>query len=189
MNCLLLINRLLSQPDAAIRNKDAIVDEMRKFTEAFADPRQSMDNGNNNIDELRPLLQLIRDSISTDLEILTARVIKILLRKPENRARMGKQGVLCIVRALTRQLTEITSSAAEIGNVVLNTCYNGDNVQFFLDECGLPPLIHLLLSQDMNVIASALGALQGICFVTNGRYAIRKQANVGAFETEIYIYI
>ena len=178
MDCLLLVNRLLSQPDAAVRNKDAILNEMLKFTEAFADPRQNFGTSSGNADELRPLLLLIRESISTDLEILAVRMIKILLRKPENRTRMGKYGVTCIVRALTRQLSEITSSAAEIGNVVLNTCYNGDNVQFFLDECGLPPLLHLLFSEDMNVIASALGALQGICFVSNGRSAVRRQANV-----------
>ena len=92
---------------------------------------------------------------------------------------MGRMGMQLLVGALQRQAQCQTSAAAELGNVVINTCYNGSaNVRLFIDCGGLPPLLHLLRTKDINVVQSVLGALQGICFVPYGRQYVREDAGV-----------
>ena len=178
-------NRILSQPDATTRNKEALLLALQAFSDTFVDPETKFGK-QNEADNLKPLLSLIMHDIPIDIEILAAKVIKILLRKPQNRVTLGRSGVGSIVRALHRQEERLTSSAAEIGNVVLNTCYEGDNIDSFIEENGIPPLLNLLYSNDDKVIASALGAIQGLCFISSGRRAIRSVPNVTLMYITIY---
>eukprot|EP01041_Mallomonas_annulata_P004668 gene4668-9258_t len=175
MENLASMNRLLSQPDPASRHKTALMNAMQQFTDQYANPNVNM-GSTREADDMRPLLAVLRGPLPGDFEVLIAKVIKILLRKPINRTLMGKHGVLCIVKALMRQTEHRSIAATEIGNVVLNTCYNGDNVQLFIDEGGFPHLLKLLLSRDTSLQASVLGAIQGICFVPIGRQAIRQDS-------------
>jgi hypothetical protein len=103
-----------------------------------------------------------------------------LLRKPVNRDIVGKLGMRCIVRSLMRQAQRVTVATAEIGNVTLNCCYSGSNVVLLIEEGGLEPLMQLLRCRDFSVQASALGALQSVCFVSWGRRALLSDASVMA---------
>lgn len=110
-------------------------------------------------------------------------MLKILLRKEVNRRGLGRMGVQLLVGALERQAAAASASpaAAELGNVVINTCYNGDSNVRTLIECnGLPPLLQLLRARDLDVVQSVLGALQGICFVPFGRQHVRADFEVCA---------
>jgi len=169
MEILLNVNRLVNQPQAEVRQKDAIISAMESFISTFASPQSNMGSEYEQ-DDMRPLLTFIRlSTLPVEVEVLTAKCLKILLRKQLNRTLIGKQGIISIIKTLVRQTENKTSAVAEIGNVVVNTCYNGDNVQLFLDEGGLPPLTKLLQSRDPVVQSSILAALQGICYVPIGR--------------------
>ncbi len=191
MDHLVSINKLLSQPEAAIlKNKATIIDAMSSFVEIFANPNAIV-GSNKNPDEIRHLLSLLRESfIPPELEIMTAKVVKILVRKSINRLSLGKSGMNCIIKALIRQTERRSIATAEIGNVILNTCYNGDNVQLFIDEGGFPYLMKLLriYHDSTSIQASILGAIQGMCYVRSGRQIIHDQ-EVGCKYIYIYIYI
>lgn len=166
------VNKLLSQPNALVRNFDALVESISTFLSQYDDIACNFGN-HSSADDIKPLLTSLRENMPAKLEILVARMIKMLLRKQINRNSINKQGILAVVCALQRQVANRTIAAAEIANVVLNTCYDGANVVSFLEEGGMPLLLRLLETRDENVQASVLGAIQGVCFVPLGRQAVR----------------
>lgn len=174
MENLVILNRLLCQPEAIMRHKSEILNVLEAFTDHFSDPSKKL--GSNDSDDMRSLYCILRTASPHDVELLCARMIKILLRKTGNRTVIGAFGMSSIVKALLRQSERLTPPAAELGNVVLNACYisENDNIRLFLEEGGLPPLLTLLRSRDVKVQGSALGALQGICYVQYGRQALRQ---------------
>jgi hypothetical protein len=197
MEVITLINRLISQPDGLSRNRDALKTHLEGFCEACADPSSTASSDMMEVaDELKPLLGTLGGAgggggsgaaatadIPVELEILVARTLRILLRKASNRDGLGKFGIKCIVRTVIRQTQRLTAAAAEVGNVVLNACYNGANVAAYVEEGGVPPLLRLLRSRDLAVQASVLGALQSVCYVSYGRHSI---AHDQAVRTSIF---
>jgi len=185
MEFLKQLNKLLQQPNSIVRNYENLLALTKEFTESFEDPTLLFGDIDV-VDDLRPIISnLLRkndngaSTIPIELELLGARIIKILLRKPINRSNFGKYGVSATVHALKRQVDDRTIASVEICNIILNCCYEGSNVNLYIDEGGLEPLVLLLKStRDMRLQSSALGALQGICFVPLGRQTVR-------FDTEI----
>jgi hypothetical protein len=64
----------------------------------------------------------------------------------------------------------------EICNLLLNAVYDGKNVPLLIEADGVRPLFAFLDSSQHKVQSSALGAIQGICFVALGRHTIRSSA-------------
>lgn len=93
------VNRLISQPNGLIRNHDFLVRELTIFNDQFADPLK--DTGPD-LDEMKPLFTTLDMQLPVDLELLIARMLKILLRKSANRDGVGKFGIKCIIRSLLR---------------------------------------------------------------------------------------
>jgi hypothetical protein len=180
MEYLSAFNRLIAQPNALTRNREAIVENGLAFSKEYEDPNKIA--GDPTIPEdMRPLFNLLRTaSLPVDIEILTARMIKILLRKMANRMSIGAFGMSSILSALHRQASGANRNAAasEIGSMVLNTCYDGANVLEFLEGGGVPLLVNMLRSRDPGIQVSVLGALQGVCFVPSGRQIVRQDADV-----------
>lgn len=176
MERLLIINRLLSQPDGLNRNFDTLLHEMKLFVECFNSPLVECPQENQ---ELRPLLVSLEEDIPVEIEIYIAKIIKILLRNPLNRRSLGKSGILSIIKSLIRHTRNIRGIiTGEIGNVALNACYNGENVDLFIELGGVEPLCFLLLVNDLNIIPCVLGAIQGICYIPAGRIIIRRNFQV-----------
>lgn len=177
MQHLAAINRLIGQPNGAERHYLDLLVAAGSFHSTFQDPSNAVFPNPHQADELRPILSALSNtsSMEADLEVLLSKVLKILLRKEANRKGMGRLGMQMLVSALERQTRCQTLAAAELGNVVINTCYNGDaNVRIFIECNGLPPLFVLLRSRDVNITQSVLGALQGICYVPYGRQFVRE---------------
>lgn len=177
MSFLVQINRLISLPNGIMENK---VNICRLVTEFVNEDESGNAVGSaNGVDEMRPLLAILRTGAPGEFEVLFARILKILLRRQVNREALGKQGITCVIHSLTRQVTEIGTAATEIGNMLLNAFYHQANVSLFVAEGGLPPLISLLrVSIDHNVLASVLGAMQGVCFTRQGKVAFRSEKEV-----------
>mmetsp|Transcript_19561 Transcript_19561/g.36447 ORF Transcript_19561/g.36447 Transcript_19561/m.36447 type:complete len:325 (+) Transcript_19561:146-1120(+) len=174
MEHLALINRLIGQPNGAERHDRQLLEEARAFHGHFQNPALAA-FPSSQPDELRPILSALTAPMAVDLEVYLCKVVKILLRKESNRKSLGRLGMQLLVGALNRQLHCRTSAAAELGNVVINSCYDGDvNVRTFVDCNGLSALLQLLRTKDMDLLQSVLGALQGICFVPVGRQHVRQ---------------
>jgi hypothetical protein len=175
MSRLLVINRLLSQPNGLDRNSEPLMCEMKSFIDRY----QTSMEISTDCEELRPLLTALEIDVSVDLEVYLAKVIKILFRSPSNRKGIGKSGMISIIRSLNQHARcQRGVATGEIGNVVLNACYNGENVDLFVELGGIDPLCTLLLCCDTGVIGCILGALQGICYVPTGRFAFRRNHQV-----------
>lgn len=176
MERLLVINRLLSQPDGLNRNMETLLNEMKLFVECFGSPLIECPQESQ---ELRPLLVSLESDIPNEIEIYIAKMLKILLRNQLNRRSLGKPGILSIIRSLCRHSRNVRGIATgEIGNVALNSCYNGENVDLFIELGGIEPLCMLLMVNDPNIIPCILGAIQGICYVPAGRIIIRRNFQV-----------
>lgn len=174
------INNLLNQPNTFSRNLDSILILGNQIIKDHEDTNVLF--GESNVtDELRPILAAISGTeannvVPFEADLVLIRILKVLLRKPANRLSLGRNELTTLVRALTRlQVERRNAAVAELCNVVLNSCYDGANVQSFIELDGLKPLIALLRSRDVIVQASTLGVLQGLSFVPSGRQKIRQE--------------
>lgn len=184
------INALLNQPNTFQRNLEQLVLLSQKFVSLYEAP--GCDNGDGSLsDELRPMLATMSDpsaTIPVEMELILSSILKILLRKSSNRLALGKAGMTSILRSLNRILTERNIKAtAELCNAVLNTCYDGVNVQFLIELDGVSLLMKLLNSRDTELITSALGALQGLCYEPRGRQSVRQDLKV-SIKTSYFIH-
>eukprot|EP01038_Epipyxis_sp_PR26KG_P004728 gene4728-6633_t len=174
------INSSLNQPQALTRNKTVIQQLCEQFVRQY-EHTDTICGSELQADELRPLLgSLSMDGTSTsvipiELELIMVKTLKILLRKMANRLSLGKAGVTSILQILQRQLTQRNlTSLCEMCNTVLNACYNGVNVQHFIELDAMRLLLACLRSQEYKLQSSALGAIQAFCYVAPGRQSIRQ---------------
>ena len=93
--------------------------------------------------------------------------LKILSRKQPNRLLFGPEGLQAVLRVLSAPLS--TKIAAEGANVLLNICYEVQNVLELLETPGVQQLILFLSEDDEDLQANAAGAIQSICFQEQGR--------------------
>lgn len=177
MNQLLtVINKLLSKPFASTRLKEELMARGTDFAEHFASSQSISES--KDADDLKPLLSFLREDLSTDLEIIFSRILKMLLAKKANRDALGRVGIVNIIFLLRRQVKQLTSAAMEICGAILNSCYSSDNGQIFIDEGGMPLLFRLILVRDIAVRLSTLGAIQVLCFLPSGRQIMRQDSEV-----------
>lgn len=95
--------------------------------------------------------------------------LKILSRKQPNRLLLGGAGGLHAVLVVLA-LPLPTKVAAEGANVLLNACYEVQNVLALLETPGVQQLILFLTEEDDEELqANAAGAIQSICFQEAGR--------------------
>jgi hypothetical protein len=183
MGSLLQLNGLLNQPNTFERNLLHIVTVAQAFLVEFEN-KDSIVGDPNSPDEIRPILATIGDPsirIPVEVDIMIASILKVLLRKAPNRLALGKYGMTAIIKSINRiQAAKNVSAAAEMCNVILNTCYDGINVQMLIELDGVTPLLRFLKSKEVTVLCSALGALQGLCYVPRGRQTVRQNPAVGS---------
>ncbi|KAL2651400.1 hypothetical protein R1flu_019528 [Riccia fluitans] len=98
--------------------------------------------------------------------------LKVLSRKQHIRKAIGKEGIKSLIRHLNNS-KHINKLAAESANVILNICYEKENVHDVLECGGTATLVSFLSSDDDELQANAAGALQSICFQPEGRRAVR----------------
>lgn len=103
-------------------------------------------------------LIIIKDDETIIYLILST--LKILSRKSENR----KNIQFSVIDAICTVLNSPKNNriACEASNVILNICYEKENVKTAI-ECGcIPPLIAFLTSSDSFLQSAAAGAIQSI---------------------------
>jgi hypothetical protein len=175
------LNSLLNQPNTFERNLGQVVLHAQAFICAY-ECKDSIVGDGDKSDDIRPILATVGDPcarIPIEIELTIATILKVLLRKARNRVCLGKYGMDAIIKSLNRiQAAKNVPAAAEMCNVILNTCYEGGNVQLLIELDGVAPLLRFLKSKEVAVLCSSLGALQGLCYVPRGRQSIRQNSKV-----------
>lgn len=184
VDCLTQVNALLNQPNTFSRNSEHIICLVSLFLDSYEHLDAAVYGDNTHTDELRPLLATIGDPtaiIPLEVDIVLAKMMKVILRKGPNRASLGKNGMSSIIKSIHRIQTQSADNiiaAAEMCNAILNACYDEANVKMLIEQDGVRPILRFLKYDDTAVIAGALGVLQGVCYVPVGRQFVRQDRKV-----------
>lgn len=154
---------------------------LRDFVDANEDARTSPNYRSETRDEMRAVFDLLASpECARDEEVCVyaLKFLKIASRKEPNRRAFGRHGVAAVLRPLR----DPTSArvAAEASNVILNACYEKENVEHVLECGGAEPLVRLVSHDAEPVRANALGAVQSVCFRKTGRAKVRELGGVAA---------
>ena len=173
---------LRSDPRVTATRPVKLANVLGAFVSANEDASRSANFASQQPDDLDDVVQLVSSPsamASDDVALRVLKTLKILSRKFENRVRLGE----LVVPDLVRVLSEDGRPAAVLGeaaNVVLNVCYERENVQRIISAGGVPPLIALLASEELDLQANAAGAIQSICFQSEGRSYVREMGAIPA---------
>eukprot|EP01023_Acetabularia_acetabulum_P018389 TRINITY_DN19287_c1_g1_i1.p1 TRINITY_DN19287_c1_g1~~TRINITY_DN19287_c1_g1_i1.p1 ORF type:complete len:341 (-),score=14.82 TRINITY_DN19287_c1_g1_i1:176-1198(-) len=112
------------------------------------------------------------------LVLLLLKVLKILCRNDKNRRYVSDEAIRTMILWMTHRGKNSVDDeiATESANVLLNLCYQRENVNRCIKCQGLPLLLECLKDESNNrhkLRRSAAGAIQSICFQKKGRVAIR----------------
>lgn len=167
--------------DLRIQRPVRIQNALQAFIAANEDARSSPNFANQGPDSIEGIIRVFASPVIIENDELAVRVLKtlkILSRKYENRVRLGEIIVGDLVRVLNH--CTVSTTLGEAANVVLNICYERENVQRIIDGGGVPPLVRLLASDNPELQANAAGAIQSICFQAEGRTYVRELGAIPA---------
>ena len=154
---------------------------LRDFVDANEDARTSPNYRSKTRDEMRAVFDLVASpECARDEEVCAyaLKFLKIASRKEHNRRAFGRHGVAAVLRPLRDPIS--ARVAAEASNVILNACYEKENVEHVLECGGAEPLVRLVSHDAEAVRANALGAVQSVCFRKTGRAKVRELGGVVA---------
>lgn len=180
------VHKLLTSANPGQRllpaRKEPVLSMLRDFVTANEDPRVSPNYRDQRPDEMDGIFKLMSTpecAADEEVSLYALKVLKILSRKQENRQNFGRRGL----NAVLRLLIDPSSSrvAGEGSNVILNVCYEKENVDAILMCGGVEPLVRFLGErEDPDLQANAAGAIQSICFQEKGRVSVRDLDGVPA---------
>jgi len=130
-------------------------------------------------DDLSPILSALlyttesKNVHNSKFLLMLMKLLKILSRKVENRVGIPERSFQALISQLQHVNTKI---ATEIASVLLNACYEPENVEIVLSNGGGPALTKCLESSDEELQACAAGAIQSITYQVRGRNFFEKSA-------------
>ncbi|GBG65326.1 hypothetical protein CBR_g50362 [Chara braunii] len=157
-----------------VKRADTLLRLCEGFVDANEDPSTSPNFRSLDLDPIHrftPFLTEMADLGNEQVAIMLLRVIKILSRKKRNRLAMDDALIAAVLKFL--HLGRSPKICAEGANVILNACYERENVEVVLRHNGASPLVKFLNSDNKDLQANAAGALQSICFQSKGRGVVR----------------
>ncbi|GAX84906.1 hypothetical protein CEUSTIGMA_g12327.t1 [Chlamydomonas eustigma] len=167
---------LICTKDKRILEEDRrseLLDLLRAFVQPNENPNLSSNFNIPGADPVHVFIEiLLQRSVQKDAEAvhLLLRSLKILSRKQDNRCIIGADGIMAVLLSLSPPLTP--KIAAEGANVLLNVCYEPQNVSALLNTTGVQQLVGFLSDDDPDLQANAAGAIQSICFQPLGRQRV-----------------
>lgn len=185
---------LLNQPNFQLTQKDRIVQMGQEFINIFTVDQTSNRDGDNNgysgsipscPTELKSILASISmvefDRSNEIVELILLTVAKLLLRSHDNRSSLAKPGMELILKILHQRLRlrKAGTIIAETCGIILNACYDTDNVDHLCEtNNGVLMLLNCIHHREEQIVATALGALQAVCFAPMGRRTFRQNLEV-----------
>jgi hypothetical protein len=173
---------LASDPRVSLQRPVKLANILQQFVLANEDASRSANFANQQPDDLNEIVGLVSNPEamkSDEVAVRVLKTLKILSRKFENRSRLGELIVVDVVRVL-REEGRSSAVMGEAANVILNICYEKENVQRVISAGGVPSLIALLSATELDLQANAAGAIQSICFQADGRSYVREMGAIPA---------
>ena len=165
--------------------REQVARTLREFVDANEDARASPNLRDERRDELGGITSLLTDGDlpgDQDLALLALKTLKILSRKEDNRRRFGRELCRAVVRLALTHPRASHAVTAEGANVVLNACYEKENVEHVLECGGVEPLVRRVADtgESWRCRSAAAGAVQSVCFQAPGRCRVRDCDGVAA---------
>ena len=161
--------------DVVADNPHGLEDLANEFYQENADPNTSPNFQLDDADDYSLLMDLLDDrrvESNPSLTLCLLRILKVLSRKAVNRANIEEEDVTTVTKYLQSPRTR--AIASEIANVVLNICYEKQNVIMLIKANGVPPLRDFLRNDDEDIQSNAAGALQSLSYQEEGRIHLRE---------------
>lgn len=163
------------------RQPGAALGVLERFVALNEDAASSTNYSSQTADPLGGVVALLGSAGSdSGLLLVVLKTLKILSRKYDNRVRLGSLVCDDLVSLLSASEDGALAVAAEAANVVLNICYEKENVTRIMAAGGVTPLLKLLARPQADLQANAAGAIQSICFQRDGRSAVREEGAIPA---------
>jgi len=173
---------LTATPDCASTRPQKLSNALQAFVSVNEDAASSPNYQSSEPDDLDIFIALVSlQAVKENAELLLRllKCMKILTRKYDNRVRLGEHIVEDLVEVLHDRVS--IDVAAEASNVVLNICYERENVVRLVHADGVPPLVQFASdNENADLQANAAGAIQSICFQKEGRSFVREQGAIQA---------
>ena len=165
--------------------REQVARTLREFVDANEGARASPNLRDERRDELGGITSLLTDADlpgDQDLALLALKTLKILSRKEDNRRRFGRELCRAVVRLALTHPRASHAVTAEGANVVLNACYEKENVEYVLECGGVEPLVRRVADtgETLRCRSAAAGAVQSVCFQAPGRCRVRDCDGVAA---------
>ena len=165
--------------------REQVARTLREFVDANEGARASPNLRDERRDELGGITSLLTDADlpgDQDLALLALKTLKILSRKEDNRRRFGRELCRAVVRLALTHPRASHAVTAEGANVVLNACYEKENVRHVLECGGVEPLVRRVADtgETPRCRSAAAGAVQSVCFQAPGRCRVRDCDGVAA---------
>ncbi|QDZ24965.1 ARM repeat domain-containing protein [Chloropicon primus] len=151
------------------QQEEGLTRKLETFVKENAEPSTSSNYKSEEEDDLGPLMELV-GSVIDDHDLMSSALtcLKILSRKQRNRRAIVLTGFKHLA-SCADFVRNVPTLAAECANVLLNFCYERQNVGLFLSCGGVKVLETYLESEDRGVQANAAGALQSVSYHEEGR--------------------
>ena len=133
---------LTATPDCASTRPQKLSNALQAFVSVNEDAASSPNYQSSEPDDLDIFIALVSlQAVKENAELLLRllKCMKILTRKYDNRVRLGEHIVEDLVEVLHDRVS--IDVAAEASNVVLNICYERENVVRLVHADGVPPLV------------------------------------------------
>ncbi|GAQ79674.1 hypothetical protein KFL_000350280 [Klebsormidium nitens] len=153
-------------------NIAALLGRLETFVAVNEDPGRSPYYKNQHADSLDRLVSLLKDpgiEQHPGLALAALKALKILSRKTCNHSGMRRDekkdgnAIQAVLRFLQAPGKVDESIAAEAANVLMNPCFEKENVEVvLLNEGCIPPMVAFLGAADENLQANVAGVLQSV---------------------------
>uniref|UniRef100_A0A7S0VCG2 Protein HGH1 homolog n=1 Tax=Hemiselmis tepida TaxID=464990 RepID=A0A7S0VCG2_9CRYP len=161
---------------SAIRDDPDKVQELAEdFYYLNEDPSTSPNLRVDDVDQYSFLMDCLDDArtkANPALSYALFRVLKVLSRKAHNRTALEDGDMKTVVHYMHKPKS--SQVASEVSSVVLNLCYEKENVVRFIKCKGVPFLLDFVRDPDDDVAANAAGALQSLSYQEVGRDELRE---------------
>lgn len=163
------------------RNVLQLTQDLRSFVNMNQDPHQSPNFSSERHDNLAILLHVVDLYFHhAIIVLLVLKSIKILSRKSVNRCHIDPS-VIDVLQRIIGAYSSDCQICVEFSNIVLNICYERDNVPRVIDKGCILQLTRLMSGEfqsDYKLLSAVVGALQSICFQAEGKDSVRQSGAI-----------
>jgi hypothetical protein len=179
------ICRVVNHPRFSAQDKINIVNACDEFLRPYCsvDGKESQLKKPHCIPEIKTILATLFVCEVNDFGehpfMFLLKVLKVLFQQSENRDSLTEKEIKMILSIFGKFLKlRRLPCTVECCNIVLNLCYNKMNCLHIVNNNGVTLLIHCIFWKNLELNISAMGALQAISYIPQGRSHVTREREV-----------